>query len=184
MDALAWIEANIAPLRLAAGAATLVVWVAYLQLFLTSLRRQRRTQIMINRGVGVGLDARCLIANLGHEPIYVMEIIARIETGEDVHEAVVTDRADLRDEELNDPSEAAHQGPVKSGEGYDAGSFGDMIAKVRRIAALDPELALSRDARLRRGGGARRPRSAPRRPAGAPDPLDPRPPAAPPPASA
>lgn len=144
MELLGWIEANVAPLRLAMGATTVVVWIAYLQLLLASLRRQRRTQIMINRGVGVGLDARCLIANLGHEPLYVMEMIARIETDEGAHEAVVTDRADLNDEELNDPSEAAHQGPVKSGEGYDAGSFGEHVRKVRRIEGVPERARLSR----------------------------------------
>lgn len=127
-----WLNEHGELLRLGISGLTAVVWLVYLQLFLLSLRRQRRSQIMINRGVGAGVDALCFVGNLGHEPIYVLELIGEVETGGRRFDAVITDRRDLSRDELNDPREAANQGPLKSGESYDAGSFRDIADKVLR----------------------------------------------------
>ena len=139
-----WLNEHGDLLRLGMDALTALVWVAYLQLFLTSLRRQRRSQILINRGVGAGVDARCFVGNLGHEPIYVLELIGELEADGRRLDAVITDRSDLSRAEVNDPREAANQGPLKSGESYDAGSFRDIADRVLRAHDAPPGGAFDR----------------------------------------
>lgn len=136
MDAIGWIEQHSAAAQVIVGAVSALVWIVYLQLLLSNFARQRRSQIVINRGVGSGFDARCFIANLGFEPIYVLELILEIEGGGERHSSIITDRRAMTDRELNDPRAAANQGPIKSGEGFDAGSFDDLAAKVRAARNL------------------------------------------------
>ena len=45
-----WISSNYHFLSLLANFGMLIVWVFYLQLFIGSFNRQRRTKILINRG--------------------------------------------------------------------------------------------------------------------------------------
>ena len=144
MPDVAWLTKNAALIEIVLSALMAFVWLAYLQLFLTSLRRQRRSQIMISRGVGNGLDARCFVANLGHEPLYVLEIIAELAIGDRQVEAVITDRSDLSRTELNDPREAANQGPLKPGDDYDAGSFREIADKALRGEDSEPGGAFDR----------------------------------------
>lgn len=113
----------------------LVIWVAYLQVFLISLRRQRRSEILINLGVGSGLSARFFISNLSLEPLYLHDILVELTSDTEAYEAVITDRSEMTDEQLNSPSEATNQGPIKSGDYIDIGSVNDLL--VRASATLD-----------------------------------------------
>ena len=109
-----------------------LIWIAYLQLFLSSFLRQRRSMILIERGPGAGLRARCFVGNLGLEPIYVLDIVVRLATEDGEVSAVVTDREELHEKEESNPKEATNQGPVKSGDSYDIGSFEDLLRRARR----------------------------------------------------
>jgi hypothetical protein len=53
------------------GRAQRRVWLLYLHLFLTSYRRQQETVILIHRGASEDDRARCIVSNMGSEPIYV-----------------------------------------------------------------------------------------------------------------
>ena len=80
---LTWIAENTEVLNLAANVAMVVIWLAYLHVFLRSFRRQTRPKIVINLAAGSTLDAACFISNMSSEPIYVESIVAKLEV--DVH---------------------------------------------------------------------------------------------------
>ena len=135
---LEWISAHTALLQVTVAVVTALVWMVYLQLFLSSFLRQRRPEILISRGPGVGLDARCFIANLGLEPLYVSQLLMTVRTAERECDASVTDREVLNDEQTRDPRLATNQGPLKSGDSYDAGSFGELMGRALQ-ASGQPE---------------------------------------------
>jgi len=106
----------------------LLVWVGYLQLFFLSYRRQRRSEILINRGGGNGLRARCLISNMSAEAIYVESIIVTLREGEQEIPCPVTDLEDLEDEQMpSDPKQTTRQGPLGSGSYMEIGSFRHLL---------------------------------------------------------
>lgn len=94
-----WIASNHQVISALANIAMLLVWIAYLQVFVSSYRRQKRSNILINRGAGSGLEARCLISNMSAEAIYIESLIATAETPEERWSCPVTEllegRSDL-----------------------------------------------------------------------------------------
>ena len=119
---MSWITAHSSGLQVILNGAMVLIWVLYLQIFLTSFRRQHRSDILITLGAGVGLKARCFVTNLGLEAIYILDVLVEIETDEGKLRAIITDRTELSDDELNNPAEATNQGPLKSGDFIDIGS--------------------------------------------------------------
>src|SRR5690554_2505690 len=109
-----WLNAHSSGLQTLFSGAMVVIWIAYLQVFLISFQRQHRPDIMINMGAGVGLKARCFVSNLSLEPIYLFEVIVEVKTGSGTYRSSVTDRTELPDQQLRDPAEATNQGPLKS----------------------------------------------------------------------
>jgi hypothetical protein len=89
--------------------------------FLVSYKRQTRSKIVINRGAGIDLDARCLISNMSSDAIYV-----------DCHwRRTVTDIEVRGDGEIPaDPKRLTHQGPLGPGEYMDIGSYRELIERV------------------------------------------------------
>lgn len=73
-----WLAENASPVQAVVGVVTALVWIVYLQILVSGLRRQRRTEILINLGGSRNLDARFFISNLGFEPIYILEIMLTI----------------------------------------------------------------------------------------------------------
>jgi hypothetical protein len=124
-----WVSQNSEFLQVLLNALMVVIWIVYLQIFLVSFRRQQRTDILINLGAGEGLKARCFVSNLSLEPLYLLDVMVALTTDDGVHEAVVTDRAELRDAQLNRPSEATNQGPLESGGFVDIGSINDLLER-------------------------------------------------------
>ena len=139
---LEWLNANTGAMQVALSAVMVVVWLFYLQLFFMSFIRQRRSEILISMGAGAGLDARCFIANLGLEPIYVQELLLWVETPEGEFTAAITDRHDMTEEQLKDPRQATNQGPLKSGDSYAAGRFGELARLAFRSEGLDEGTAV------------------------------------------
>ncbi|MFZ3584825.1 hypothetical protein ACOI1H_22120 [Loktanella sp. DJP18] len=75
-----WLSTHSDALQVLLSAIMVVIWVAYLQVFLLSFQRQQRPDILINMGAGIGLKTRCFVSNLSLEPIYLLEVIVEVET--------------------------------------------------------------------------------------------------------
>lgn len=135
-----WLAEYASPIQAAVGAITALVWVVYLQILVSGLRRQGRTEILIHLGGSQSLDARAFISNLGFEPIYVLEILLTIWSTDGERETSIADRTEMAKEDLSNPSATTFQGPLKSGEFIDIGSFEDLLKRARWNTSddLDP----------------------------------------------
>lgn len=128
---LDWVRENHATLSVLVNIGMLIVWVAYLQLFLASFRRQTRPKILINIGAGRSLDARCLVANMSSDAVYVESLIATVFTEHERWVCPVTDVRDLaEDDGSSDPRDLTRQGPLQPGAVMDVGSFRDLVGRV------------------------------------------------------
>jgi hypothetical protein len=128
---LDWITENHATLSLLVNVGMLIVWIAYLQLFLANFRRQTQPKLLINIGAGRSLDARCLVANMSSDAIYVESLIATVITEQERWVHPVTDVRDLADDDgSSDPRELTRQGPLQPGAVMDVGSFRDLVGRV------------------------------------------------------
>ena len=128
---LSWLTEHGTGLSALANIGMLFLWFAYMQLFLMSYRAQRQPKILINRGVGRGLDARFLISNMSAESIYVETIIATLVDGDDRLVSTVTEPEGTNGEE-SEPLRQTRQGPLPSGGFMDCGSFRDVVARILR----------------------------------------------------
>ncbi|MFC7704654.1 hypothetical protein ACFQXB_10660 [Plastorhodobacter daqingensis] len=135
-----WITSRSTEIDLALNGIMVLVWLVYLQLFLVTFLRQTRTEILISTGAGRGLNLRCFVSNLGMEPIYVSDIVLCLRGQDGETRAFVTDRDELRPEDLHRPGEATNQGPLRSAQSADIGSFADLLGRARGGTglALDP----------------------------------------------
>lgn len=133
---LRWIGENGETLNFLVNAAMLLVWVSYLQLFLMSYVRQRRSSILINRGAGTGIEARCLICNMSAEPVYVQSIFAQLRSDSKRWTAPVTDFEGVRGDQVDNVQKATNQGPLASGQFIDVGTFAELAARAARHSEL------------------------------------------------
>ena len=124
-----WITAHSTFLQVVLSTLTAVVWIVYLQVFLTSFRRQRRPEILVTLGAGAGLKARCFVTNLGLEPVYISDVMVELETEPGTREAIITDRTELSEQQLRNPAEATNQGPLASAACMDIGSVQTLISR-------------------------------------------------------
>lgn len=119
---------------------TALVWVIYLQILVTGFRRQRRSNILIHRSAGHDDTARCVVSNMGAEPIHVTSIIADLEIEGETHSAVVTDRKELADNGEPNALDRTTQGPLESGASRDAGSFKELTVRALGYLGLDDRI--------------------------------------------
>ncbi|WP_048708939.1 hypothetical protein [Microvirga massiliensis] len=126
-----WIASNHQVISALASVAMLFVWIAYLHVFVSSYRRQKRSNILINRGAGAGLEARCLISNMSAEAIYLESLIATVETTEGRWSCPVTELLEGR----SDLDLKTRQGPLQAGRLVDIGSFQSLIEPVLQRSA-------------------------------------------------
>jgi hypothetical protein len=129
---LDWISQYRETLSLLTNIGMLLVWIVYLQLFLSSYKRQTLPKILINIGVGRNIDARCLVSNMSSDAIYVESLIATLETEKDRWVCPVTDAHELAEEQEHDLRSMTAQGPLKQGQVMDVGSFRDLIQNAVR----------------------------------------------------
>ena len=134
---LGWIDAHSDTLQVVFSGLMALIWIVYLQLFFFGFRRNRRPKIVVDLGAGTGLGARCLVGNLGFEPIHVYEVFVTIAGDGESHTAAVTERAGLTEDELNDPLEATNRGPLKSGDSYTIGRIADLVERTRNHSGAD-----------------------------------------------
>lgn len=133
---LEWITSNHQIIGVLANVSMLLVWIAYLQVFVSSYRRQKRPNVLVNRGAGSALDARCLISNMSAEAIYIESLIATVETADGRWSCPVTDMQEAaRTEGHADLGLATRQGPLLPGHFIDIGSFQSLIDPVLRVGA-------------------------------------------------
>jgi hypothetical protein len=131
---LDWVREHHETLSVLVNVGMLLVWIAYLQLFLARFKRQTRPKILINVGAGRSIDGRCLISNMSSEAIYIESLIATVETTEGQWVCPVTDAQELAEKQDQDLRSMTVQGPLKQGEVMDVGSFRDLVQHVVREA--------------------------------------------------
>lgn len=129
------------------GFGTLLVWLIYLQVFISSYRRQTRAMLLIARGPGNGLDARCFLSNMSSGAVYVQSVQGKLETQECTLAYPMTDMLDFKGHAFADSRLRTRQGPLGSGEIMDIGSFSDLVHRVlhdrRKVFDMDlPEDAV------------------------------------------
>ncbi|WP_415845306.1 hypothetical protein ACMYUJ_00335 [Stutzerimonas zhaodongensis] len=130
-----WLKDNHQLISLVISASTLLVWVFYAQLLLLNFQRQRKPSLIINRGAGHGLSSLCLISNMSAEPMFINQLVVRIESSKGPLELDVTDiRQSIDDETAASPDlaiyQATHQGPIRSGDFIHVGTFKGMLQGV------------------------------------------------------
>lgn len=126
--------------------AMLLVWIAYLQVFVSSYRRQRRATILINVGGGSGLDARCLVSNMSQGTIYVRSLLLDLTTRDGTSSHSVTEPEGQED--WTGPTDLklwTRQGPIDPGGIRDMGPFGAMLDHVVRTKHAQNERSVSAD---------------------------------------
>jgi hypothetical protein len=134
---LTWLSQNAALLNVVVNAAMLFVWVAYLQLFLVSFRRANRAVMHIDMAAQQDEDARCLVANMGSDAVYVIAVKVDLQSGEHAREALVTDRLEDDGPLGGNFREKTNQGPLKAGEVLDIGSFDNIVTRAARRMGAD-----------------------------------------------
>ena len=101
------------------------VWAVYLALFWRNYRQQHRAKIVIGLGEGVGLDALCLVSNMGSEPIHIEGVIIAAEHQGRRWDKAITGIPNM--DERSGPMKPAREGPLKSGEYIVLGTFRDLL---------------------------------------------------------
>ena len=126
-----WIQQNSGALSAAASFLTLFVWALYFQLLYNNYRRLRRPKILINRGAGQTIKSKCLVANMSAEAVYVEAVMISVDSGRSDDEPVVCSLSDLDTTHSadGDPRPQWFQGPLKSGEMLDLGSYEDVVGR-------------------------------------------------------
>lgn len=134
---LEFIKENVEIAQIAVSLMTAIIWLVYLHIFLSGYIQQRRSSILINRGGGPDMQARCLVSNMGAQPAYLLDVLASLDTGEDVNVSSVVDREELRREDLDQPTNVTGQGPIPSGGYVDIGTFEDVARRAGHSAEND-----------------------------------------------
>lgn len=144
-----WISQNSSAITALTSVCTLFVWLFYAQLLYLNFRRQRQPKIIINRGFGRTLQARCVISNMSPEPIFIEHIVAILHSD---REAISKDLIDFEESpdkqgESSRLIETTRQGPMLSGSYNHIGTFHDIVGRVLRANGLPSDDFQSTDGR-------------------------------------
>lgn len=143
-----WIGNNVTELNLVFNGAMLLVWMAYLQLFLQSFRRSNRAVIHIDMAVKQDLEARCLVANMGSDAVYLLAVKVGLDCRKDVLEALVTDKLEDDGPLGGDFRHKTTQGPLRGGEVVDIGSFRNIVERAAHRLGKHIELESCRSVEI------------------------------------
>ncbi|SLN65871.1 hypothetical protein ROJ8625_03370 [Roseivivax jejudonensis] len=127
---MTWFSDNALLVQTVTSIVTALIWLVYLQLLLSGVRRQRRPTLSMNRGSGEGMDAKVILSNLGYEPIYVQDVLVTMDIegdGESTH--YVTDRRELPEEEMSEGLSGTTQGPMTAGDYISLGSVRGILQR-------------------------------------------------------
>ncbi|EKF57738.1 hypothetical protein QWE_19623 [Agrobacterium albertimagni AOL15] len=135
-----WLKENHAIVSALSSLAMLGVWMLYLHLFYSSYRHQIRPKILITRGGGDTVAARCIVTNMSSETIFVQAVFLRLSypDREQIYSLSETDRAGFSP---SDRRSELVQGPLRSGDFLDLGSFEDLLSSVIETGDARQELA-------------------------------------------
>lgn len=121
---LAFLQNNAPVVSAVASVGTLLIWSIYLHIFVGGHLRQIKPMLVINRGEGRNLSARCLVTNMSREPVHIQSVVATLTTGETTYNAYITDAEDIRGSgQTSDWQRLTRQGPLHPGTMVDMGSF-------------------------------------------------------------
>ncbi|KAA6120991.1 hypothetical protein KZ686_24245 [Cupriavidus cauae] len=123
-----WIADHSQLISALTGVGTLLVWVIYLQVFVSSYRRQLRATLLITRGPGDGLAARCFVTNMSSGPVYVQSVIVALETPGGMVVMPATETQDAEQQAYSRPLERTRQGPLQPAAIRDIGSFEHLMS--------------------------------------------------------
>lgn len=126
--ALQWIAEHSALITALTSVGTLLVWVIYLQVFVSSYRRQLGATLLITRGPGEGLGARCFVTNMSAGPVYVLSVVVTLDTQGTTVVRPATEMRDGETEATSRPLERTRQGPLLPAAIRDIGSFQHLMA--------------------------------------------------------
>lgn len=141
---LQWFSEYSDTLNVVTNVGMLLVWLAYLHIFLLLYRRQTTPTILITRGGGSTLDARCLLSNMSSDVIHLQSLVCTI----DESGASGTTSVNDIDELSAKPAGYEGRGLLKPGEWLDVGRFGDLLQLLRGCSGKTPT-AESSDSYLR-----------------------------------
>lgn len=110
------------------GVGTLIVWIIYLQVFVSSYRRQLRATLLITRGAGDEDDTRCFVSNMSAGPVYVQSVMVTLETEDRKIVSAATDIRDIQDKKQVNSLDRTRQGPLHPGQLKDIGSFRSLMS--------------------------------------------------------
>lgn len=133
-----WISRNSEILNVILNAGMLAIWMTYLQVFVSSYRRQTRAGILINMGSGEGIESRCLVSNMSTGPVYLQTILLDLDMPDGRLRCPVTELDGI--EEWETPSEInlwTRQGPLDAGSVRDMGPFRVLIDHALRSQPQD-----------------------------------------------
>ncbi|MFZ5963817.1 hypothetical protein ACOXXX_12755 [Thalassococcus sp. BH17M4-6] len=132
-----WMQENAEQITLWANIAMVMIWLVYLQLMYMGIRRANRAVIHIDKAASEDEDARCLVANMGSDTVYVLAVKVDLDCANGVHEALVTDRMEKDGPLGGDFREGSSKGPLRGGEVVDIGSFGAIVERAARQMDAD-----------------------------------------------
>lgn len=134
-----WLNDNGQAISAITSILTLFVWFFYAQLLYNGYVRQRRPRVIINRGLGTGQNALCLISNMSSESIYIQHVVALLHTSEDTYMVDVAEYQEEKDEQ-QEKSIRSHQGPLASGDYLHMQRFADIAEQIRASWQLDHDI--------------------------------------------
>ncbi|WFE76554.1 hypothetical protein [Roseinatronobacter sp. S2] len=106
-----------------------VIWAAYLQIFLVNHLRQSRSVIHIDIGAADGERSRCLVTNLSSNPLYVQGIAAELFDNGYSARVIVTEREEIDQNDIEDPLARTNRGTLHPGQTVDIGSLADVVRR-------------------------------------------------------
>ncbi|WCR12065.1 hypothetical protein JHW45_06905 [Paracoccus stylophorae] len=130
-----WISDHSTFVQASVGIVTALVWVIYLHILVSGLRRQRRSEILITLAGARDLSGRILVSNLGFEPIYILDILLRSRAEADERTVSVAERTEVRFEDRTSSDQVTLQMPLKSGDFVDIGQFETLLRRARPSAS-------------------------------------------------
>ena len=127
-----WLKDNVTLLQVLVNFTSALVWIAYLQMFAASFRRQTRSSLLVTLAGAHDTTGRCIISNMGSEPAYIVDVLA--EFGTDSHQTAVSvvDRLELYERSSTEITGVSAVGPLSSGSYVDIGSFQDLFVRAHQ----------------------------------------------------
>ncbi|WP_083627922.1 hypothetical protein [Salinicola sp. MH3R3-1] len=129
-----WISQHSSAITALTSLCTLLVWLFYAQLLYLNFKRQRQPKIIINRGFGRSLQARCVISNMSPEPIFIEHIVVILHTdrGKLFQDLIDFERSAGDKGSADQLVETTRQGPMASGSYNHIGTFQNVVERVLR----------------------------------------------------